>query len=107
MSKTYDTSKDKENVSQTKKVKESNQDKEIGKESHAWCDELEHTEGEYKGKSFKHISNFYCHHCHGYGNYVVDCKKPKFDSNNNTNSRMSRNTNNASSRRRSYSNECR
>ena len=44
---------------------------EVKKDSHAWCDELEHIEGECKGKSFKHISNFYCHNCHGYGHYAV------------------------------------
>ena len=72
-----------------------------------WCDELEHTEGEYKGKSFKKISNFYCHNCHGYGHYALDCKKPNLDSNNNTNSRMFRNTKNVGSRRRSHNNESR
>ena len=79
----------------------SDQDKENRKESHAWCDGPEHTKGEYKGKSFKPISNFYCHNCHRYGHYAVDCKKPKFDSNNNTNSKMFRNTNNAENKRRS------
>ena len=43
LSKINDTSKDKEDVAQTKKAKELDQDKEKGKESHAWCDELEHT----------------------------------------------------------------
>ena len=96
-------SKDKENITHSRKAKEFNQDEENRKESHAWCDELEHIEGECKGKYFKHISNLYCHKCHGYGHYVVDCKKPKIDSN--TNSRMFRDTNNAGNRRRSHSNE--
>ena len=52
LNKTNDASKDKENVAQTKKAKESDQDKENRKDSHAWCDELEHIEGEYTGKSF-------------------------------------------------------
>lgn len=109
LNKIDDVSKDKENITQSKKTQESDQDKENRKESHAWCDELEHIEeGEYKGKSFKHISNFYCHNCHGYGHYAVDCKKPKFDNNNNnTNSRMFKNTNNAGNRRRSHNNESR
>ena len=67
LNRTNDVFKDKENITRSKKAKESNQDKENRKESHAWCDELEHIEGECKGKSFKHISNFYCHNCHGYG----------------------------------------
>ena len=54
-----------ENVTHSEKAKESNQD-EINKrkESHAQYDELEHTEENCKGKSFKPISNFYCHNCH-------------------------------------------
>ena len=107
LNRTNDVYKEKENVTQSKKAKESNQDKENRKESHAWCYELEHIEGECKGKSFKHISNFYSHNCHGYGHYVVDCKKPEFDSNNNTNSIMFTNTNNAGNRRRSHNNESR
>ena len=88
-----DTSKDKENVTHSEKAKESNQD-EVNKrkESHPWCDELEHVGDDCKGKSFKPISKFYCHNFHEYGHYVVDFKKPKFDSNN-ENSRMFRNTN--------------
>ena len=74
------------------------------KESYVWCDEPEGTEVNYKGKSFKPISKFYCHNFHGYGHYAIDCKKPKFD-NNNANSRMHRNTNHAGNRRRSRSNE--
>ena len=94
----------KKNTTQTEKAKESDQDKEKGKKSHAWCDELEHTEGEYTSNSFKIISNFYCHNYHGYGNYAVDCKKPKFYTNN-ENSRMFRNTNHVGNRRRSHINE--
>ena len=46
----------------------------------------------------------YCHNCHGYGHYVVDCKKPKFD-NDNTNSRIFRDTSLVGSRRkRSHNN---
>lgn len=41
---------------------------------------------------FKPISIFYCHNCHGYGHSAIDCKKPKFDSDN-ENSKMFRNTN--------------
>ena len=44
------------------------------------------------GKSFKPITNFYCYNCHGFGHKVVDCKKPRFDSNN-RNSRMFRDNN--------------
>ena len=47
---------------------------------------------------------FYCHNCHGYGNYVVDCKKPKFD-NDNANSRIFRNTNHVGNKRRSHNKE--
>ena len=46
----------------------------------------------YIGKPFKPISKFYCYNCHGFGRNVVDCKKPKFDSNN-ANRIMFRNTN--------------
>lgn len=62
LGKTDDASKVKDNVTHSKKAKESNQD-EVNKrkESHAWCDELEHTKDDCKGKSFKPISNFYCH----------------------------------------------
>ena len=58
-----------------------------------------------KSKSFKPISNFYCHNCHGYGHNVVDCKKPKFD-NDNENSRMFRDINPTGNRRkRSHNND--
>ena len=93
-----DTPKEKENVIHFEKSKETNQEEtlsETRKKSHARCfsfDEPRHIEDECKGKSFKPISNFYCHNCHGYGHNVVDCKKPKFD-NDNTNGRMLRNTN--------------
>ena len=74
------------------------------KESYAWCDEPEETEVDCKGNSFKPISKFYCHNCHGYGHYVLDCKKSKVDSNN-ANSRMHRNTNHVGNKRRSQINE--
>ena len=64
------------------------------KKYYAQSDEPEDAEVDCKGKSFKPISKFYCHKCHGYGHYVVDCKKPKFD-NNNENSRIYRNINHA------------
>ena len=63
-------------------------------ESFAWCDELEDAEVNCKGKYFKPISKFYFHNFHGYGHNSVDCKKHKFD-NDNANSRMHRNTNDA------------
>ena len=50
------------------------------------------------GKSFKPIINFYCYNCHSYGHKAIDCKKPKFDSNN-ANSRMFKNTNHVGNRR--------
>ena len=56
------------------------------------------------GKSFKPISKFYCHNCHGYGHNAVDCKKPKFDSDN-ANSRVFRDTNPMGRRKRSHSND--
>ena len=86
-------------------VKESNQNmNNKRKESFAWCDEPKDTKVNREGKSFKPISKIYFHNCHGCGNYVVDCKKPKFN-NYNTNSRMCRNTNHVGNRRRSHSNE--
>lgn len=105
MRKSDDISNVKENVSYSKKSKKSDQ---VGKnretkESHVkglTCDELEHC----KGKSFKPISNFYCHYCHGYGHYVAYFKKPKFD-NDSANSRIFRNTNHVGNRRRSHKNE--
>ena len=54
------------------------------------------------GKSFKPIINFYCYNCHGFGHKEVDCKKPKFDSNN-SNSRMFRDTYPAGNERRKSS----
>ena len=102
--------KEKENVIHSKKSKESDQDdtsREIRKESHIrcfTCDEVENTKNDCIGNSFKPISKFYCHNCHGYGHNVVDCKKPKFD-NNNTNSRMFRNTKHAKNKRRFHNNE--
>lgn len=93
------------NVAHSKKVKESNQDmKNKRKESFTWCAEPKDIEVNCKGKSIKPISKFYCQNYHGYGHYVVDFKKSKFDSDN-ANSRMHRNTNHARNRRRSHSNE--
>ena len=51
------------------------------------------------GKSFKPITNFYCYNCHGFGHKAVNCRKPKFDSNN-SNSRMFRDTNPTDNERR-------
>ena len=51
------------------------------------CDEPRHIEDDCKGKSFKPISKFYYHNCHGYGHNAIDCKKPRFD-NDNLDSRM-------------------
>ena len=105
MRKIDDTSKDKENVTHSEKSKESNQDEDNRrKESHAKCNEFEHSGDNFKGKSFKPISNFYYRNCHGYGHYAIDCKNPKFD-NDNENSRMFRNTKHAGNKRRSHSNE--
>ena len=64
------------------------------KESHVrcfTCDEPRHIEDDCKGKSFKPISNFYCHNCHGH--------------NDNANSRMFRNTNPIGRRKRSHNND--
>ena len=69
--------------------------KETRKEYHVsffTCDEFRHIEDNCKGKSFKPISKFYCHNCHGYGHNAEDCKKPKSNSDN-ENSRMFRDTN--------------
>lgn len=96
MRKIDDTSKDKGNITHSEKYKESEQDEENRrKESHVKCDEPEHTRDDCKGKSFKPISNFYCHNYYGCEHYALDCKKPKFD-NDSANSRMYRNTNHAS-----------
>ena len=43
-------------------------------------------------KPFKHVTDFYCYNCHGFGHRAVNCKKPKFD-HSNSNSRMFRGTN--------------
>ena len=52
-------------------------------------------------RSFKHVTNFYCYYCHGFGHREVDRRKPKFDNNNNSsNIRMYRGTNPAGSERR-------
>ena len=102
-----DTSTDKENIIHSRKDKQFDQYMhKKRKESFAWCDEPKDIEDDCKVKSFKPISKFYCHNCHGYGHYAVDCKKPKFDSDN-ANSRMHRNTNHIGNRRRSHSNESR
>ena len=82
--------------------------KEIRKESPVrcfTCDEPRHIEDDCKGKSFKPISNLYSHNCHGYGHNVVDCKKSRFD-NDNENSRMFMDTTPIGNRRkRSHNNE--
>ena len=105
------TPKEKENVIHFEKSKESDQDEtpsETRKESHVrcfTCDEPRHIEDDYKGKSFKPISKFYCHNCHGYGHNAVDYEKPRFE-NDNANSRMFRKTNPIGNRRkRSHNNE--
>ena len=101
MSKSDDTSKDKENIVHSKKSKESDQDEANKiKESH----ELEHIRDNCKDMSFKPILNFCCHNCHGYGHHAIDCKKPKFD-NDNGNSRMFRDTNLIGRRKRSHNND--
>lgn len=56
------------------------------------CNKFGHMKRDFIGKSFKTITNLYCYNCCDYGHKEVDCKKPKFDSNN-ANSRMFRNTN--------------
>lgn len=56
------------------------------------CNEVGHIKRDCTSKSFKPITNLYCYRCHGYGHKVVNCKKPKFDSDN-ENSRMFRKTN--------------
>ena len=58
-----------------------------------------HMKRDCTSKSFKPITNFYYYNCHGFGHKIVDCKKPKFDSNN-RNSRMFRDTNPSSNERR-------
>ena len=50
--------------------------------------------------SSNHVTDFYCHNCHGMSHNAIDCRKPKYD-NDRRNSRMSRYTK-PGYRKRSY-----
>ena len=56
------------------------------------CNEIGHMKRDCTNKSFNHVTNFYCHNCHGMGHKEIDCKKPKYD-NDKRNNGMSGNTN--------------
>ena len=67
------TPKDKENITHSEKDKESDQDMDKKRKKYfSWCDELEDTEDDCKGKFFKPISKFYFHNYHGYGHNAAD-----------------------------------
>ena len=72
--------------------------------------EIDHMKRDCTNKSFNHVTDFYCHNCHGMGHNVIDYRKSKYD-NDRRNIRMSINTKpidrriskeRTSSKRRSY-----
>ena len=56
------------------------------------CNEIGHMKRDCTNKWFNHVTDFYCHNCHGMGHRAIDYRKPKYD-NDRRNSRMSRNIN--------------